>query len=398
VLCNSFQAQNLIEKLVSEKGGILKDVLDDADKFKLQIIYTQINRDEANHPSFNSFKLGVDPKRYFYPASTVKFPAAIVALEKLNDLDVKGLDKYTSLKIDSSYSGQSAVRHDSSAMNNLPSLAHYIKKIFLVSDNDAFNRIYEFIGQAELNSRLYERGISDLKLVHRLSIFLTEEENKHTNRFIFYEGDKVIFDQPPVYNENDYRFDLTDLEIGKGYYKEGELVNEPMNFATKNYISLEALHGILKRVCFPGSFDETERFNLTEADYEFLYKYMSMLPRESTWPKYEDREYYYDSYVKFFMFGDSKDEIPSNIRIFNKVGLAYGFLIDNAYIADFENEVEFLLSAVIYVNEDGILNDNQYEYDEVGIPFLAELGRMIYDYELKRNRNYPPDLSRFKDK
>ena len=65
------------------------------------------------------------------------------------------------------------------------------------------------------------------------------------------------------------------------------------------------------------------------------------------------------------------------IRIHNKVGLAYGTLTDVAYITDRENGVEFLLSATILVNENQIFNDNQYEYEEKGIPFLAELGRLI---------------------
>jgi len=54
-----------------------------------------------------------------------------------------------------------------------------------------------------------------------------------------------------------------------------------------------------------------------------------------------------------------------------------------------------MLSVVIYVNADGILNDNKYEYDETGYPFLYQLGQLIYRYELQRPRNHKPDLSRF---
>lgn len=74
---------------------------------------------------------------------------------------------------------------------------------------------------------------------------------------------------------------------------------------------------------------------------------------------------------------------------------AYGYLIDNAYIADFKNGVEFLLSAVIYVNNNQIFNDDKYEYDEIGFPFLANLGKVIYEYELKRDKKFPSDLSKF---
>ena len=40
-------------------------------------------------------------------------------------------------------------------------------------------------------------------------------------------------------------------------------------------------------------------------------------------------------------------------------------------------------------------DDDEYEYDEIGLPFLANLGRVIYDFELKRERAFAPDLSRF---
>ena len=82
-----------------------------------------------------------------------------------------------------------------------------------------------------------------------------------------------------------------------------------------------------------------------------------------------------------------KQEIANpDIRIFNKVGDAYGFLIDAAYIVDYKNEIEFMLSAVIYCNSDGIFNDDKYDYDKVGLPFMKNLGKIIYDYERTRIR------------
>ena len=95
------------------------------------------------------------------------------------------------------------------------------------------------------------------------------------------------------------------------------------------------------------------------------------------------------------MFGDNKEAIPQHIRLFNKVGLAYGYLIDNAYIVDFERGVEFMLTAVISANENGIYNDGQYEYDAVSFPFLANLGRVIYEREVQRKKEVFPDLSEF---
>jgi hypothetical protein len=96
------------------------------------------------------------------------------------------------------------------------------------------------------------------------------------------------------------------------------------------------------------------------------------------------------------VFGDAKSKIPPSVRIFNNSGGAYGYMVDNAYVVDFEKGVEFLLSAVIYCNEDGIFNDDKYDYQAIGYPFMANLGRIIFDYEVERKRLSPPDLSRFR--
>jgi len=125
---------------------------------------------------------------------------------------------------------------------------------------------------------------------------------------------------------------------------------------------------------------------------------MSQLPRETKYPAYSKDKTYTDSYCKFLMFGETKKHIPSSIRIFNKIGDAYGYMIDNAYVVDFENNIEFMLSAVINTNTDGIYNDGKYEYHKIGYPFMRNLGRAVYKYELKRTRVRQPDLSDFKMK
>jgi hypothetical protein len=145
---------------------------------------------------------------------------------------------------------------------------------------------------------------------------------------------------------------------------------------------------------FPESMNPDSRFDLTTDDLRFLRTYMSQLPRETQYPDYSSKP---DNYCKFFMYGDDDEAvIPDHIRIFNKIGLAYGFCIDNAYIVDFEENIEFMLTAVIYVNENNRLNDGDYEYETVAFPFLARLGRLIYEYELNRERPVQPDLSEFK--
>lgn len=367
--------------------------LQQLNKFEIQVIYSRIDRDERNNPSFQTFFFNVDTTRYFYPASTVKLPLVLLALEKVNRLKQNGIDKFTPVFHDSLFSGQRSVRSDTTSPNGLPSLAHYAKKILVVSDNDAFNRLYEFVGQREIHERLHEMGYS-LRILHRLERPLSEEQNRHTERVRFVRNDSVLYVQPLGVNPTPMVVRNKVLK-GKGYMKQDELVHEPFDFTYKNFFSLRDQHEMLKAIVFPEAVEKRKRFDIPEEDRRFVLQYMSQLPGETQYPPYFSDTTYYDAYCKFLLFGSERKRVPASIRIFNKVGDAYGYLIDNAYLVDFENGIEFMLSAVIHVNEDGVYNDGIYEYDSLGFPFLKYIGEAVYRYELTRVKKHTPDLSSF---
>jgi len=381
---NKKEDENLIENILKQNEKLFPLVLENPQKYRVQIIYTQIDKTKSGAAKLSTYKYRLDARKYFYPASTVKLPAALLTLEKLNQLSIKGLTKETSLRIDSAYSGQTKVEYDSSSQNKLPSLANYIKKVFLVSDNDAYNRLYEFLGQRSINEKLWRKEYLNALINHRFVGGLTREENRFTNPFTFYSKDKIIYEQPLQFNHDQYQNDVEDLLQGKGVVEGDSVHSHPKDFTLSNYFALEEQHEMLKSIFFPQSVAMEKRFNLTKEDFVFLKKYMSMLPRESEFAEYHDYKHYPDGCAKFFLCGDTKDTLPNYLRIYNKAGMAYGYLTDNAFIVDSKNKVEFLLSAVIYVNEDEIFNDDKYEYDEIGLPFLANLGRVIYKYELER--------------
>lgn len=411
-------AQKTDKELVKilKKSGKFKEILD-SDKYEVQILYTQIDRDAQNKPTFRTLSYNFDPNRYFYPASTVKFPSVLLALEKLNSLRIKGLDKTTPMVIQKAFDGHEGVVGDSTSENGKASIAHFAKKILLVSDNDAYNRLYEFIGQQEFNDKLFSKGYRNTRILHRLSVPYSIEQNKITPAISFGETGKkrnippyadrvdrmevsvpqAIYTQPLVINKTKNYIPQTSIKKGTGYMKGDKLINESFDFTTKNFFPLDEQQEILKAVLFPEAVSAQKRFNLTDEDYRFLYQYMSQLPSETTYPKYDPKEIW-DSYCKFLMFGDNKNPMPKNIRIFNKVGDAYGFLLDNAYIVDFDKKIEFMVSAVIYCNSDGVFNDDKYDYDTIGFPFYANLGKVLYEYESKRKKKNLPDLSKFRVK
>ena len=389
---NQYIQQDIfLDSLLSKNAALVK-LLQQKKELNMQIVYTKIDRDENNKPSFTDYTYNVSDQ-YFYPASTVKMPIAFLALEKLNELKQKGIDKYTTMVTDSSAAKQSFVYTHPSAENSSPSVSHYIKQIFLVSDNDAFNRLYEFLGQEYIQKKLKAKGYKDVAIRHRLQTPLSLEQNKITNAVNFYDtAGNLLLAQPAQYSKA--KFPELNVQLGKGYYSGSTLVNEPFDFSLKNRLKLEDLHNILKSVIFHEFVPAKKQFNLSNEDYEFLLHWMSAYPKESKYPYY-DSVNYWDNYCKFLLWGSEKKTPPNNIRIFNKVGDAYGFVIDAAYIIDTKNKVEFMLSATISCNSDGIYNDDKYDYDSIGFPFMKHLGQTIYQYELLREKKFLPDLSKF---
>jgi hypothetical protein len=381
--------------------SLLQAVLSQPEIFRYQIIYTRIDRDRNNQPNFKNYYYNVDAHRYFNPASVVKMPLAFLSLEKLNDLQQPGVNKFTAMQFDSAWSKQTRYYKDSTTENGLPSIAQFIRKAFLISDNDAYNRMYEFVGQQTINRRLHEMGYPETRITRRFT-GMNGEENRHTNpiRFIQKDG-SLLYAQPMAYNKDSFDFSRV-IKMGIGHLNANDsLINEPIDFTRANNLPLEDMQQLLQSVLFPFSVPATKRFRLTKDDQDFLYRYLSQYPSETNFPKY-DTAAYYDSYVKFF-FRQGGHQMPPGVRVFNKVGWAYGCLTDVSYVVDYKNNIEFMLAVTIYVNSDGILNDNKYEYETVGWPFLYRVGQTIYRYELNRRRKtyrtpgrHSPDLSAFK--
>lgn len=386
---------DVLSDILHTHQNTLGKVLSNPGEYHIQIIYTQINRDDNNEPQFSSYYYSEDSARYFYPASTVKMPLAFLAIERINQLQktYPALQLTTPYRMDSMRYRQMPLREDISAANGLPSVAHDIKKIFLVSDNFSYNNLFDFLGREYINKTLWGKGYTRTGIMHRF--YLGGIDNRYTRPVTFYEGASDILRLPERLDTVIYKNPQYHLQQGKGYINgDDQLVEKPFDFGEKNWMSLQDMHDMLKAVMFPASVPVHQRFDLTESDYRFLYSWMSAFPRESEYPAYDTTEYY-DGYVKFFLYGDSKAQRPEQIRIFNKVGQAYGYLTDVAYIVDFQKNIEFMLAATIRCNEDGIYNDDQYSYDETGFPFLANLGRAVYEYEAKRKRKNMPDLGRY---
>jgi hypothetical protein len=275
------------------------------------------------------------------------------------------------------------------------SVGNYIKRMLLVSDNGAYNRLYEFVGQQTLNARLQQLGYTGSRIVRRFAPCDTAA-NRATNPIAFHSltGD-TLYKQAAQLNPHTPVPPLGPVYAGRAYQIGRRVVRQPYNFTTANNLPLADITAILQTALFPESLPSTQRPQLAPADYAFLRQYLYLTPHASQFTTYRAPSYF-DAYKKYLYYGRRPDaSAQSGLRIFNIVGMSHGYLADVAYFADSLHQTEFLLSAVLYVNRDGIINDAAYDYETIGLPFLAQLGQLFYYYEAQRPRRFRPDLSLF---
>ncbi len=345
VSCYSSGNSEFSKKLIEKNSDVLKILRNNKTQIKLSII--------DKKKGFNEYEYNVDSNQYFYPASTVKLPIALFALEKLNEHKYLSIDTPFMLEDDTLKT----------------SMRKELEKIFVLSDNQANNRLFEFLGQDYINQKFISKGLNESRIFHRLST--TKSSKLNGKRVDFFLNDSIISFQNK--NSAPAKLSLRGLKKGDGYInQDGRLIKKPMDFSDKNFISINDLHKIIKILFFPKKFKESGRFNLTQLQKNLVFKYMSGHPKEFG---YDEKEYPY-FFNKFFIYGDKELEFSNSFKIYNKVGFAYGQLTDTAYIIN--DDVSIILTATIDVNSNKIYNDDSYDYDLIGFPFLAQLSRGIF--------------------
>jgi hypothetical protein len=369
----------------------LAAVVRQADKYELQVIYTRIDRDAQLRPQFTQYDYRLDARAYFNPASLVKLPVALLSLQKLNQLrkQAPSLSRRSIMATGVAGRCQTAVPFAAPTdSDRVASVGNYIKRMLLVSDNQAYNRLYEFLGQQYLHEELRRLGWPDARITRRFAPCDTNA-NRCTNPISFHDpSGALIYSQPATCREAPLGYPLGRIRKGRAYYAGRQLVHQSYDFTTANYLPLQAVTDLLRTTIFLENSPRPQRPELTEEDWSFLQYYLGATPRGSGYSLYADPEYF-PAYKKYLYYGRQRQSQPQpGLHIYNIVGMSHGYLADCAYFSDEQSGAEFMLSAVLYVNSDGILNDGQYEYTSIGLPFLAQLGRAVLQLEQQRPRAF----------
>lgn len=354
-------------------------VVENAVEYRGQVLLATIGSDAKGRPVLERRGFRVDAE-YFYPASAIKFLAAIAALEDLDERREKEprLTEDTALVFHPLFAGEEIEDKDVSHLaGGTITLRQEIRKLFLVSDNAAFNRLYEFVGQDGLAKRLERAGLSTARILHRLSEPRSEDDNRRVPRidFVLSESERVTIP------ERTSKLKIADLrasgvQVGTSSVEGTRKVDGPMSFARKNAIQLVELQEALAKLVRPDLVLDGDPYAITPAQRDFLLASATEYPGDSRDPRYPKAEYP-DSWGKYLLPGLEKVAPKSVWRIANKIGRAYGFSVENAWVVHVPSGRGMFVTATVYTNADGVLNDGKYEYEAVADPFLAALGEVV---------------------
>ena len=353
------------------KNDFLKEIIKEKEDYEIQILLTKIDQYNSK-VDFQEYKYQLDDNKYFYPASTIKLPIVVLTLKKINELRSKGSEITLKSKITLNYKddySQLVIRDSITSFQNL------IADVFLVSDNSASNILIDFIGYNYFNDEMKNADFNKTYLNHKFNpdpyVNSTWQISDLDNNLISSTND----DQKIIKADDK----TNGLDKGERRYFKGQILNESLNFSEKNRSSITDMHNLIKYIFYPEIFDRANTFNLNVEDYDFLRYWMSRFTYEDIGEKFIGNEKFFETYNKFFIHGDEQSVLNEQIRVYNKIGQAYGTSIDNGLIKNYQDNVEFILTATIYTNKNKVINDNEYEYDDIAVPFLAKLSRAIYN-------------------
>lgn len=355
----------------------------DADKNNIQLIYGHVKTDQTGNKTVDLSYFGLDSERYFYPASLVKWPVLLLAMEWVNEHKTDGITIDSRFSFVSPYDCHKSIATSKEAIDRI-TISNLVKKILLVSDNSSYNILFQLLGQEYIRTKLKEKGYRKTSIIKCFASCGLEAERVSPETIFFDRNGKEICRKPANIDTISIAHLSIDACVGKSQIRNKQIVEEPLDLSDNNYLPLDEGLDMMIRFIYPEIYPDSESWNLTDEQRNLIMRYLSIYPRESGIPKYSSYKKYPDGYKKYFMYGYAKtDRLSDTLRMHNMVGLSYGFASDIAFFYNKEKGVAFFLAGTIYANEDGVINDGIYNYNDLSFPFYTYVGQAIYRKELE---------------
>jgi hypothetical protein len=355
--------------LANQKSDVLKTVLAAPDTYRFQVLYSIVKDGKLERHGWRA------DAEYFFPASSMKIPITVAAYERMNAARKAGKSAFTK---------DATLKIYPSKGNGEPystTLARETWRALIVSDNFSANRLLAITGHREIHETCFGLGLTSTRV---RTGFATGEEidpAEVSPRIQIVDAQGTVTELAARKSTLTLPVnDAKSMDLGTAYINDsGGRVNTPMPFKDKNAMKLQHLQDAMIHIMRPDLLPAPPKGSIFAAsdtpgeDIAYLREALGTLPSESGLAGY-DRNTLADYPLSPFLRGIERVRPRGQFQIFQKVGQAYGFVIHNAYIVDKATNKSFFLTAAIYGNQDGVMNDDKYDYDTIAFPALADVG------------------------
>jgi hypothetical protein len=346
----------LMDTVLATGGNGLKAVLANPEKYRFQVVYGAVPP-AGGRVERHGFRADAE---YFFPASSMKVPIVLAAYARLGALragDAPGASRDAKLRL-------------GSVTTNLESETW---RALIASDNESANRLLSFVGHREVHEINWAFELASIRVRGRFSTGGALEPVEDSPRIeMALESGKAFVTEA---RHSDLVLPPTEakgLEVGEAQVVNGKRVAGAMSFADKNAARLVDLQDALAHIVRPDLLPSPHDKQISDDDRAHLLETLRTLPSESGIAGF-DRNVVADYRLRPFLKGLERVVPRAGLVVHSKIGQAYGFTIDNAYVVEKATGKAFFLTAIVYANPNETLNDDVYGYDSVANPALADL-------------------------
>ena len=356
-------AQYLIFSILKKGSPRLQGFLEKSQEYGLQICYTWLYK-LGSETKFATFS-APDDSDWFAPASLVKLPLAALLLEQL---EAAAID-WTSAKL--AFPAMPDCAERARELRQPQAVTRLIGRALVLSDDSAYCALFDALGPQHIAERMRQMGHADVRIQARFGA-CGPENSKITGPVQIFAANGKALSSTPARSPFALVSAPAPIKIGTAWMQGGRRIEGAKDFTTSNSAPLRALHEMMLALMRPEQVEQNQRFQISERAQRFLLTGMRLNPAESKFSNAAEAKL---SRTFFRLLGVGDGQWPKDLLVENKVGWAYGFLSDMAHLK--QGNHECFVSCKMYLNRDGVLNDGQYEYESIGRPAMAEIGRLL---------------------
>lgn len=316
-------------------------------------------------------------ENYYYPASLVKLPAALLLLEQLKTKEFS-LGATIRFETDTIETCGSTRFVELSQKHDL-NFRQLLKELIVVSDNHFYNALYHYLTPERINTRLIDMGFQNVHIFRAFTGCDTLEQlTTYPAAIREVRGGAYQLDlqrslklDPEVFRDA-YEYSEDRLYGSKHENADGDIVDGPYDLNYSLEIPLDQIHEMVLRFLYPEQFPEEQRWDIREEDRAYLLDLLGKYPSEIN-SVYRSLKHLEDDVYKYA----HAEAFSKESRTLGKLGLSYGFASEVVFIPVEDDRNGFLLSYGVYVNANDIVNDGEYEYEDDARPFAEALAKHI---------------------